>query len=92
VDRVPDPLLFRKSGSAGNRTRTSGSVAKNSDYLTTEAVLSLFMLMQNAELLLFAQHTVRYRKVACSIPIKVLDFFNLPNPSSRAMARVELSL
>jgi hypothetical protein len=26
VDPVPDPLLLRKYGSAGNRTRTSGSV------------------------------------------------------------------
>jgi hypothetical protein len=32
VDPVPDPLLVRKSGSAGNRTRTSGSVARNSDH------------------------------------------------------------
>jgi hypothetical protein len=38
VDPVPDPLLDfllffpRKSGSAGNRTRASGSVAKNSDH------------------------------------------------------------
>jgi hypothetical protein len=32
VDPVPDPLLLRKCGSAGNRTRTSGSVAKNSDH------------------------------------------------------------
>jgi hypothetical protein len=39
VDPVPDPLLLRKSGSAGNRTRASGSVARNSDHLTTEAVL-----------------------------------------------------
>jgi hypothetical protein len=31
VDPVPDPLLLIKSGSAGNRTRTSGSVARNSD-------------------------------------------------------------
>jgi hypothetical protein len=31
VDPVPDPLLLRKSGTAGNRTRTPGSVAKNSD-------------------------------------------------------------
>jgi hypothetical protein len=31
VDPVPDPQL-RKSGSAGNRTQTSGSVARNSDY------------------------------------------------------------
>jgi hypothetical protein len=32
VDPVPDPLLLRKSGSAGNRTRTSESVARNSDH------------------------------------------------------------
>jgi hypothetical protein len=32
VDPVPDPLLLRKCGSAGNRTRTSGSVARNSDH------------------------------------------------------------
>jgi hypothetical protein len=31
VDPVPDPLLFFP-GSAGNRTRASGSVAKNSDH------------------------------------------------------------
>jgi hypothetical protein len=30
VDPVPDPLLLRKSGSAGNRTRTLGSVARDS--------------------------------------------------------------
>jgi hypothetical protein len=28
-DPVPDPLCHRKSGSAGNRTRTHGSVARN---------------------------------------------------------------
>jgi hypothetical protein len=32
VDTVTDPLLLRKSGSAGNRTRTSGSAARNSDH------------------------------------------------------------
>jgi hypothetical protein len=32
VDPVPDPLLLRESGSAENRTRTSGSVASNSDH------------------------------------------------------------
>jgi hypothetical protein len=32
VDPTPDPLLLRKSGSAGNRTRASGSVARNSDH------------------------------------------------------------
>jgi hypothetical protein len=38
VDPVPDPLLLRNSGSAGNRTWTSGSVARNSDHYTTKAV------------------------------------------------------
>jgi hypothetical protein len=32
VDHVPDPLLLRKSGSAVNRTRVLGSVARNSDH------------------------------------------------------------
>jgi hypothetical protein len=32
IDPIPDPLLLRKSGSTGNRTRTSGSVARNSDH------------------------------------------------------------
>jgi hypothetical protein len=31
VDPVLDPLLLRKTGSSRNRTRASGSVAKNSD-------------------------------------------------------------
>jgi hypothetical protein len=38
VDPVPDPLLLRKSGSAGNRTKISGSVARNSDHYTTGTV------------------------------------------------------
>jgi hypothetical protein len=38
VHPVLDPLLLRKSGSAGNLTRTSGSAAMNSDQYTTEAV------------------------------------------------------
>jgi hypothetical protein len=32
LDRIPDPLLLRECASAGNRTRTTGSVARNSDY------------------------------------------------------------
>jgi hypothetical protein len=32
VDLVPDPPLHRISGSAGNRTRTTRSVARNSDH------------------------------------------------------------
>jgi hypothetical protein len=35
VASVPDPLLLRKSGSVGNRTRTSESVARNIAYKTT---------------------------------------------------------
>jgi hypothetical protein len=38
VDPVSDSLLLRKSGSAVNRTTTSGFVARNSDHYTTEAV------------------------------------------------------
>jgi hypothetical protein len=38
VDLVPDTVLHRKSGGAENRTRTSGSVARNFDHYTTEAV------------------------------------------------------
>jgi hypothetical protein len=38
VGPVPDPLLLRKSGSAGNRTRTTGSVARNSDHRGGPAV------------------------------------------------------
>jgi hypothetical protein len=32
VDQVPNPLLQRESGSAGNQTRTSGSVGRNSEH------------------------------------------------------------
>jgi hypothetical protein len=32
VDPVPDPLLLRKCGSAGNRTRISGSVSRDSEH------------------------------------------------------------
>jgi hypothetical protein len=38
VDPVLDPLLLRKSGSAGIEPGTSGSVAMSSDHYTTEAV------------------------------------------------------
>jgi hypothetical protein len=44
VDHIPDPLLLRKSGSAGNRTQTSGSVARNSNHWTTEAVIISFYM------------------------------------------------
>jgi hypothetical protein len=41
MDPVPHPLLLRKCGSARNRTRTSGSVARNSGYYITEEVYFL---------------------------------------------------
>jgi hypothetical protein len=41
VGPVPDPLLLRKSDRTRNRTRTSGSVSRNSDHQTTEAVIFL---------------------------------------------------
>jgi hypothetical protein len=41
VDSVPDPLLFRKSGSAGNKPRTFGSVARNPDHYTTEETFTI---------------------------------------------------
>jgi hypothetical protein len=44
VDPVPDPLLFF-SGSEGYRTRVFGSVAKNSEHETTEAVYYFFILI-----------------------------------------------
>jgi hypothetical protein len=46
VDPVPDPLLLRKSGIAGNRTRASGSVARNSGHQTIEAVKILYIKRQ----------------------------------------------
>jgi hypothetical protein len=41
VDPVPDRILLRKSGSPGNRTRTSIYVAGGSGLWTTEAVCFL---------------------------------------------------
>jgi hypothetical protein len=38
VDSVPDLVILRKSGSAGNGTGASGSAARNSDQHITEAV------------------------------------------------------
>jgi hypothetical protein len=43
MDPVPEPLLLRKYGSVINRTQPSGSVARNSDHETTEAI-TLFII------------------------------------------------
>jgi hypothetical protein len=40
-------LLLRKSGGAGNGIRTSGSVARNSDHKTAEAVLLIMKFPQS---------------------------------------------
>jgi hypothetical protein len=53
VDRVRYPLLFRNSGSAGSRTRTPGSAARNSDYWTTEAVFMTWWLINKKQLQLY---------------------------------------
>jgi hypothetical protein len=50
VDPVPDPLLLRKSGSSGNRTRTSGSVARNSDHRPQRRSPSLCILLFSIKL------------------------------------------
>jgi hypothetical protein len=47
VDPVPDPLLLRNCGSAGNRTRNSGSAVVNTDHQTTEAVYFLLHKTKN---------------------------------------------
>jgi hypothetical protein len=61
VDPVPDPLLLRKSGSAQNLTRTLGSVARNSDHYTTEALIKSILVKFKGDmifegLLLFVSH------------------------------------
>jgi hypothetical protein len=45
-DPVPDPLLLKKSGSTGNRTRTSGSVARNSDPLEVHPRVTCFRTLK----------------------------------------------
>jgi hypothetical protein len=46
-------LLLRKSGSAGNRTRSSGSVARNPDHQTTQAAVRYIKLLMSIEIILF---------------------------------------
>jgi hypothetical protein len=45
ADPVPDPLLLRKSGCAGNRIRTSGSVHRISDHWATEVALESLVII-----------------------------------------------
>jgi hypothetical protein len=48
VDPVPDPILLRKSSSAGYRTQTSGSLARNSHHYTIEAVVPDPLLLRKS--------------------------------------------
>jgi hypothetical protein len=48
VDPVPDSLLLRKSGSAGNRIRTSGSAARNHRGGPLRTVI--FLILYNEEM------------------------------------------
>jgi hypothetical protein len=65
VNPVPDPLL-RKSGSVGNRTRTSWSVARNSDHETTEAI---YFLLHNIYKLssYLTGNTIHLRSIASNL-------------------------
>jgi hypothetical protein len=63
VDPVPDPLLLGKSGSTGNRTRTPGAAARNSDHYTTEAVYFLLHNIYKSSLY-FTGSTIHLRSVA----------------------------
>jgi hypothetical protein len=75
VDPVPDPLLLRESGSAGNRTRTSGSVARNSDHYTTEAVYFLLHNIYKFSSYLTGS-TIHLRSVARNTDHQTTDSIN----------------
>jgi hypothetical protein len=47
-DPVPDPQLLKKSGSAGNQTLTSGSVARNSVIRTQRRSTFFYMTHINS--------------------------------------------
>jgi hypothetical protein len=67
VEAVPDPLLLRKRGSAGNRTGTYGSVARNSDHKTTEVVIVIdliVVIMSNSNKACFTEKKQLFSKTA----------------------------
>jgi hypothetical protein len=66
VDPVPDPLFLRKSGSAGNRTRNSGSVARKSDHFNIESYChNIFVL--KADKIVYTLLLWRWSKIFCSV-------------------------
>jgi hypothetical protein len=64
---VPELLLLRKFGTANNRTRTYGCVARNSDHSTTEAVAysdqNLEMIIHKNIVQIMAQSSVTIRLI-----------------------------
>jgi hypothetical protein len=59
MDPVPDALVLRKSGSVGNRTRTSGSVART---LTTRPQRrSTFFYITYINKVLTSQEALKHR-------------------------------
>jgi hypothetical protein len=69
VDPVPDPLLLRKSGSAGIEPGTSGSVDRKSDHWTTEAVSGRYREIKILDLT-GAQTTTPLGRSARSQPLR----------------------
>jgi hypothetical protein len=67
VDPVPDPLLLRKSGSAGNRNRTSGSVARNYDHKTTQAVYNAELYSEGVQFEFWPINWLSWPRF-CSVP------------------------
>jgi hypothetical protein len=80
VDPVPDPLLLRKSGSAGNRTRPSRSVARNFDHYPTEEVFHMSQIIKNCGLrdfvgmILHLQSPSYKKQCLCAMRPLWLDF------------------
>jgi hypothetical protein len=69
VDPVPDPLILRKSGNAGNLTGTSGTVARSSDGLTfshTDYVLQANNYQLLKKKLTLATSTINFSQIITS--------------------------
>jgi hypothetical protein len=86
VDSVPDLLFFRKSGSAGNRTRISGSRARNSDHYITEVVIQIWQQDINVSCCQHCQHYHQPQLIKADIFITLVQFwfsfepFNISQP------------
>jgi hypothetical protein len=97
VDPVPGPLLLRESGRAGNRTRTSGSAARNSDN-TTHSIIHVFTFFTTQDFVTWA-HRRKFSlnfllaldnevQVVCDLEAKHI----LKRDTSHVMGNFKLSL